>query len=99
MALNTIFIESVQLLSNAAATGNAVTAKGGAYIWEVEGTFTGATAQLQVQSRRGTWINVTGAALTANGFLSVDLAADAVCRVSISGGPPSAMFSSLTSVP
>lgn len=98
MSMNTYFIENLTLLSNAAATGNYVTVKGGDYIWEAEGTFNAATLQLQARNANGTATNITGASLTANGFLEVTLGADAEVRVLITGSP-TGIFSNLVSVP
>ena len=58
---------TVQLLNNATATGAAQSWDGGDCVFMAEGTFAGATLQLQIQSPQGTWLNVTGASLTAAG--------------------------------
>jgi hypothetical protein len=98
MALNTNFIEQLTLLNNESATGSYVIAKGGTYIWEAEGTFSGATLQLQAKNANGTATDIAGAALTGAGFLSVLLGANAEVRVAVTGSP-SAMYSSLVAVP
>jgi hypothetical protein len=98
MALDTNFIEELTLLNNAAATGSFVTAKGGTYIWEAEGTFSSATLQLQAKNANGTTTDITGATLTANGFVSVLLAANAEVRVAVTGSP-TGIHSKLVAVP
>ncbi len=98
MALNTDYIEKKPLLSNASGTGSYFTVKGGTYVWSAEGTFSSATLQLQAKNANGTATDITGATLTAAGFVSVVLAADAEVRVSVTGSP-SAIYSSLTAVP
>ena len=99
MAFDTRFIESLSLLTNASATGSAVTAKGGNYIWGAEGTFGGATLQLQATNANGTFTNITGAALTAAGFISVMIGANVQVKVTVTGGSPSALYSTLVAVP
>ena len=99
MAFDTRFIESLSLLTNASATGSAVTAKGGNYIWGAEGTFGGATLQLQAAAPNGTFTNITGAALTAAGFISVMIGANVQVKVTVTGGSPSALYSTLVAVP
>jgi hypothetical protein len=54
--------------------------------------------QLQARNANGTATNITGASLTANGFLEVTLGADAEVRVLITGSP-TGIFSNLVSVP
>jgi hypothetical protein len=98
MALDTNYIERLTLLNNASATGSYVTVKGGEYIWAAEGTFSSATLQLQAQNANGTATDISGATLTAAGFVSVRIAANSQVRVAITGSP-SAMFSTLTAVP
>lgn len=98
MALNTNYVEKIDLLSNASATGSYFTVKGGTYIWSAEGTFSSATLQLQAKNANGTATNITGATLTAAGFVSVQLAANAEVRVAVTGSP-SAIYSSLVAVP
>lgn len=95
----TQYNESITLLSNASATGSASTAKGGTYIWAAEGTFGGATLQLQAAAPNGTYTNITGAALTAAGFISVLIGVNASVKVTVTGGSPSALYSSLVAVP
>ena len=98
MALNTDYIEKKDLLSNASATGSYFTVKGGTYIWSAEGTFSSATLQLQAKNANGTATAITGATLTAAGFVSVLLAANAEVRVLVTGSP-TAIYSSLVAVP
>lgn len=98
MALNTDYVQRIDLLSNASATGSYFTVKGGTYIWSAEGTFSSATLQLQAKNANETATDISGATLTAAGFVSVLLAADAQVRVSVTGSP-SAIYSSLVAVP
>lgn len=99
MALDTNYIEELWLLQNVAVTGSNVRVKGGNYIWEAEGTFGGATLQLQAANANGTMTNITGASLTANGFVSVELGANALVRVTVTGGSPANLYSTLVAVP
>ena len=84
------------LLTNASATGAAVPVPGGVYVWGVDGTWTGATAQLQW--RRGSsrpWIDLDGMTLTADGgFNNVPLARGEA-RVTITGGTSPSLSSQL----
>jgi hypothetical protein len=89
------------LLSNASATGSSVTVRGGEYLFTVEGTATGATIALQVQTPNGTWSTVSifnNSAVSSSSLpyaqTSVDLPAGAV-RALVSGGSPSALYSYL----
>lgn len=65
--------ERVDLVSNASATGNGMTFVGGRSAFIAEATFGGGTVKLQAQSPQGTWIDVSGGSLTANGFVLLDL--------------------------
>lgn len=89
------------LLSNAAATGAAVTlSRGGLFCFAVSGTWDGATAKLQMLSPSGgtTYIDVgADATFTANGACLAELPAGSY-RVAISSGPPSAMYATLKEV-
>ena len=98
MALNTDYIERKDLLSNASATGSYATVKGGTYIWSAEGTFSSATLQLQAKNANGTATDISGATLTAAGFVSVLLAVNAEVRVAVTGSP-TAIYSTLVAVP
>jgi len=98
MALNTNYVERVDLLVNEAATGSYRTVKGGTYIWSAEGTFSSATLQLQAKNANGTATDITGASLAAAGFVSVLLGADAEVRVAVTGSP-TGIYSSLVAVP
>lgn len=89
--------QRLDLLSNASATGSYADVVGGRYIWAAEGTWSSATLQLQSKGPNGTAIDITGASLTANGFIEVMIADGSQVRVSVTGSP-SAMYSSLTSV-
>jgi hypothetical protein len=91
--------QRLDLLSNASATPSVYTqAVGGRYIWTCEGTFGGATLQLQGKTANGTAIDVLGASMTANGALEVMIADGSELRVTVTGGSPSALYSYLVSV-
>ncbi len=86
------------ILSNAAATGDAIDWGGGKGCFSVySGTFNGATAKLQWSPNDGTtWLDVdrsgdTYVTFTAAGAGNFELPA-CMIRVAISGGPPSAMY-------
>lgn len=82
------------LLSNATATGTAVTVPAGRHLFIVEGTFSGATVALQFEGPNGTMINVPNASVTANGMAVVEIPSGKV-RASVTGGPPSGIYASL----
>lgn len=80
------------LLSNASATGSWLVWPGGRGIIEIGGTWSSATATLQVESERGTAISAdtTNLQWTANGASLFELPP---CRIRISiSGSPSAMY-------
>lgn len=80
------------LIENGSATGGAEKWYGGKGTFIVEGTFSGATVTLQIQSPNGTWISGGSAvALTANGKGDFELPAGQI-RAQVSGGPPSAIY-------
>ena len=85
----------VQLLNNASATGAAAIWPGGRGLLMCEGTFAGATVQLQSISPNGIWLNAPAAGVTAAGTLAFELPPGQI-RAAISGGPPSAMFAYAT---
>lgn len=89
---------SAILLSNASASGAAsARLNGGQYIWKVTGTFAGATATLQsLGPDNSTYQDVT--TLTANGQALVNVGVGEVLRVLLTGGTPSAMYSTLAKV-
>lgn len=87
------------LLNNATATGASTKlGAGGAYIFDVAGTFTGATVKLQrLASDEATWIDVgTDATFTAPGHVLVTLSAGRY-RAFVSGGTPTGLHSQLRS--
>lgn len=85
------------LLNNASATGQSVTIPGGRYIWSAQGTFGGATLTLQALGPDGSnYMTVTS--MTAAGAVEVAVGEGTAMRVSISGGPPSGIYSSLAGV-
>lgn len=89
--------ERKDLLVNASATGSYVDVVGGRYIMAAEATWNTATLQLQSKGPNGTAIDITGASLTANGFIEVMIADGSQLRAAITGSP-SAVYCSLTSV-
>lgn len=91
---------TANLLSNASTTGEAIgIGKGGAFAVVGDGTFGGATLQLQLLSPDGSsWISITDATLTAEGAFVVDLPDGATIRMLVSGGAPSALYASIGSV-
>jgi hypothetical protein len=81
------------LLTNAAATGSAVTIAKGTYTASFYGTWGGATAQLQRTPNGSTWIDVDGVLATANGgVFNLPLPAGQV-RVAITGATGSTSIS------
>ena len=98
MALDSNYVERIDLLSNASATGGYFVVKGGNYIWSAEGTFSSASLQLQAKNANGTATDITGATLTAAGFIGVQIAANSEVRVAVTGSP-TAIYSALTAVP
>lgn len=90
----------VVLLSAASATGaGGAGLDGGRYVWAAAGTFGGATLQLQNLGPDGaTWLDVTGAALTAAGQQAVDVGAGESLRVKVTGGAPSGLYATLAKV-
>lgn len=89
------------LLAAGSATGAAVPIKGGEYHFMFDGTISGATVSLQVQTPSGIWTDVqvfTGAVVkftTSPGNQSgIDLPAGNV-RVAMTGGTPSGINASL----
>lgn len=84
-----------RLLSNGSATGSAVEWPGGEGVFEVEGTWAGATASLQFQTANGTWLDVgTDTTKTANGAGGFVLHPCQI-RVAITGSP-SAVYAAVT---
>lgn len=89
------------LLSNASATGSAVAIRGGEYAFSAEGTVSGATIGLQMQTPNGTWatVQVWAASPVQSTTLpyfqtQIDLPAGNV-RTVVTGGTPSALYSYL----
>ncbi|MGH8220892.1 MAG: hypothetical protein ACREUT_20345 [Steroidobacteraceae bacterium] len=89
----------VQLLKDAAATGNGLDWPGGRALFSVLGTFGGATVTLQYLGPDDvTWVEVaTAAALTAAGNVLVDVPAGLV-RAAVTSGPPSGLYADLRAV-
>jgi hypothetical protein len=96
--------QSYTLLSNGSATGSAVQIPGGEYHFMAEGTISGATATLQMQSPNGTWSTVSifaGSAVSATVLpfsqAGISLPAGNV-RIALTGGTPSAIYAYLVGV-
>lgn len=85
------------LLSNASATGDAFRVNASReWLFSVDGTFNGATVQLQLQSPDGSsWLPIEDAAFTAEGAVVVFLGDNSVVRAAVSGGTPSALYAEL----
>jgi hypothetical protein len=85
------------LLSNASATGDWVTlASGGDFVISVDGTFGGATVQIQLRSPDGSSaLDIEDADFTAEGSVGITLPLNAVVRAEVSGGTPSALYASI----
>lgn len=62
-------------LCESAGAGNQASkeCKGGRYYFMAEATWGGGNVKLQFQTPNGTWIDVTGSSLTANGGLAIEL--------------------------
>ena len=84
------------LLSNASATGSAVgPVVGASYEWCSTGTFGGATLALQALGPDGaTYMQI--ASQTAAGCTGVVLGQNAQVKVTVTGGSPTALYSSLS---
>lgn len=100
---------SVQLLSNASATGAAAAWPGGRGVMNIVGTFGGTSATLQhLGPDNSTWLDVktmdpaTGTqatvSLTANGSIGFILPPTQI-RAVLTGGAPSAMYAAAARVP
>lgn len=83
------------LLSNASATGNALSRPAGDYCFAVDGTFSGATVALQMLSPDGTnWLTIADTGLTSEGAMIVTLPSGRY-RASVASGPPSGIYATL----
>lgn len=60
------------LLENASATGAAVKWPGGRGVFMAEATWGGGSVKLQMQTPNGTFVDIDGASLTANGTKAFD---------------------------
>lgn len=86
-----------KLIDNAAVTGPSTNiGYGGQFVFDVAGTFNGATVKLQrLASDWVTWLDVgTEATFTAAGQTLVTISAGQY-RAAVSGGPPSGIYSQL----
>lgn len=94
------FKSVLSLLSNAAATGaTVVVTAGGSYSFAVLGTFSGATVALQIMGPDGaTWITIPNSGQTAAGVVTVDIPTGASVRASVTGGPPTGIYASLSMI-
>ena len=93
-------MERIDLLSNASASsdGTHQVKVGGRYIWACEGTFNGGSYQLQAKNANGTFTDIAGATLSANGFIELMIAPGTFIKA-VETGTTSAMYSTLTKVP
>lgn len=89
------------LAANASATASAVPIKGGEYIFTAEGTASGSTISLQIQTPNGAWTDVlvfSGNAVKTTTLpyaqTLIDLPAGNV-RMAATGGTPSALYAYL----
>ena len=84
------------LLSNASASGSPVVGiVGGSYVWSCTGTFAGATLTLQTLGPNGSTF-VTVATMTSASNTGVVIGTNATAKVTVSAGPPSAMYCTLS---
>lgn len=85
-----------KLLTNASASGSAVpNVVGASYVWCIQGTIGGATIALQALGPDG--VNyITVSSQTAAGCYGVVLGANATVKVTVTGGTPSGLYSSLS---
>jgi hypothetical protein len=97
MSLKRADDNSYTLLSGGSATGSAVAIRGGEYIAFFDGTISGATVSLQIQSPSGVWMAVevfTGSAVSYSTLprsqTGIDRPAGNV-RAAVSGGSPSGL--------
>ena len=87
---------SYKLLTNASATGAAMAGVvGGSYVWCVSGTFNGATVALNALGPDGTTYLPVATRTTA-GCTGVVLGSNASVQAVVTGGPPSALYSTLS---
>lgn len=101
MAIRRADDQTYALLINGSATGNPVAILGGEYIVYFDGTLSGATVSLQVQSPNGSWMDVevfTGNKIsytvTPRSQTGIDLPAGNV-RCALTGGAPSGIYAYL----
>lgn len=86
--------QSYTLLSNATASGAAVTGiAGGGYIYDLSGTFGGTSAALQVTDSSG--IYQTQSTCTAACTIGINIGFNSSARVVLTGGSPTAMNAKL----
>lgn len=93
--------ETLTLITNNTPAA-AQSAYGGDYVWSVQGTFNGASVQLQSLGPDGTTYMNIGAAKTAadtTGGTGVGLGSNATVRAVITGGPPTGIYATLSRLP
>lgn len=93
--------ETLTLIANNTPAA-AQTAYGGDYVWSVQGTFNGASVQLQSLGPDGTTYMNIGPAKTApdtTGGTGVGLGSNATVRAVITGGPPTGIYATLSRLP
>jgi hypothetical protein len=85
------------LLSNATTSGSPVgPVAGAAYEWCTTGTFGGASLQLQALGPDGVNYMNVGSAITSAGCTGVVIGQNATVKVTVTGGSPAALYSSLS---
>lgn len=90
--------QSYALLTNGSATGASLSSlPAGSYVWAVQGSFGGATVALQVLGPDGaTWMTVSSKTAPDTGAATgVVLGANATVRAQVTGGTPTALYSTL----
>lgn len=93
--------ETLTLIANNVAAAPQ-SAYGGDYVWSVQGTFNGASVQLQSLGPDGMTYQNIGAPKTApdsTGGTGVGLGSNATVRAVITGGTPTGLYATLSRLP
>lgn len=97
MAIN----QSYALISNGVATGTPQKVAGGLYSFAVVASaFGGASVKLQILGPdQATYLDIDATlSFTANGIQAVDLPGGGTVRATVTGGPPTAVYATLSLV-